>query len=72
MHGGTSESHATLVVRCSIRVPSERRITFTISDYFVAIEQTAGAKQIADACYEPTTGRLLVLFQGSSAKEVLP
>ncbi len=34
-------------------------------------KQTAGAKQIADACYEPTTGRLLVLFRDSTAKEVL-
>jgi hypothetical protein len=35
------------------------------------LKQTAGAKQIADASYEPTTGRLLVSFRDSTATGVI-
>jgi hypothetical protein len=35
-------------------------------------KQAAGAKQIADASYEPTTGRLLVSFRDGTATEVIP
>ena len=34
-------------------------------------KRTSGTKQIADASYEPTTGRLLVSFRDSTATEVI-